>query len=232
MLSFREMTDAALRNAVLDRCFTFANLALTAGATTVNNQNALHCQIDGRFVTKAAGATAVANAKKGAVPTIADGNTFYINLLLGSDAAWLIQQGEAGKGVPDPNDLHNALDGAITAVSTANPAVVTSTAHGLKTGDEIQIEGLPGLTINGGRYKVTRVDANNVSLDGVNGAVIGTYVSGGVWRSCRLARVLVGIIKVVLSGSSGFQGGTTNWNATGVTATAQHWGVAPVGEAF
>jgi hypothetical protein len=224
------MSDALIRNLGLDQLFTFANLALTAAATTVNNQNALHALVDGRFATKASGASAVANVKQGAFATIADGNTFYMNLLLGSDMVWLLHQGEAGKGVPDPNDLHTALSGAITAINTANPVQITSSAHNLRTGDEVQIEGLPGLTINGGRYKVTRVSASAFTLDGVNGATIGTYVSGGVFRSCRLARVMVGVIKVVLSGSAGFTPGTSNWDAAGVTATVQHWGVAPVGE--
>ena len=230
MHSFREMYSEVLRDVSLNLQTQFLNIAALNGAVaTINNQNAAHFMVDGRFATKAAGATAIASVA-GAFKTIADGNTFYMNLFLGSDAAWLVQQGLAGEGVPDPDALEQALTGQITAISAANPAVVTSAAHNLRTGDELLIVGVPKLTINNGRFKVTRIDANNMSLDGVNGATIGTYVSGGQWYSQKLARAFCGVIKVALSGSSGFLPGTTNWNAGGVTATFQHWGVCPVGQ--
>jgi hypothetical protein len=229
MRTYADVLRQPERDIGLDNLFAYLNLALTAGATTVNNQNVLHGMVDGILVTKAAGATAVATAGP-AFSAFADGQTIYGNLLLGSDAAWLIQQGAVGLGVPDPNDLHTALAGVITAVNTANPVQITSSAHGLKTGDQILVDGLPALTINGKRFKVTRVDANNVTLNGVNGATIGTYTSGGFWRSQRLARIFCAVLKVVLSGSSGFTFGTTNWNATGVTASALHYAVAPAGE--
>lgn len=233
MHGFREMNSGVVRDISLNMQTQYLNVAaLTSGVATINNQNAAMFVTDGRFGTKAAGASAIASAA-GAFRTIADGNTFYMNLLLGSDGAWLVQQGLATEGVPDPEALDTALNGAITALSTANPSSVTSVAHGLKTGDEILIVGLPRLTgINHTRFKITRTSADAFTLDGVNGAAIvgGPYVSGGHWYSQKLARAYCGVIKVVLSGSVGFLPGTGLWNATGVTATFQHYSVAPVGK--
>lgn len=74
---------------------------------------------------------------------------------------------------------------AITAITQANPGVVTAVAHGWTTGDWIFISGVVGMTqVNGQTYVITVVDANNVSLQDVFGNNINTstftaYVSGG-----------------------------------------------------
>lgn len=230
MDAVREMPSEILRDVGLNRLLSHLNVAaLTNAAATINNQNVAHFMFDGRFSSKAAGATAVATV---GVPfkTVPDGNTLYSNLYLGSDGAWLIQQGVNGQGVPDPDELENLLNGQITAINTANPVQITSAGHNLRTGDELLTEGLPALTINSKRLKATRVDANNFTLDGINGAAIGTYVGGGAWRSQKLARAFCGVIKVVLSGSGGFTFGATNWNAAGVTASFFHYATCPVGE--
>ncbi len=72
--------------------------------------------------------------------------------------------------------------GAITGVTQANPAVVTSAAHGLVTGAAVTINGVGGMTqLNGNSYIITFVDANRFSLNGVNSTNYGMYTSGGTW---------------------------------------------------
>jgi len=65
----------------------------------------------------------------------------------------------------------------ISAISTANPSVVSVTAHGLTTGDRVYITGAIGIAggvtiihdISGYMYNITVVDDDNISLDGVDG---------------------------------------------------------------
>ena len=54
---------------------------------------------------------------------------------------------------------------AITAITNANPAVVTDTGHPLADGDVVEITGVVGMTeVNSGRYVVEVIDANSFSL--------------------------------------------------------------------
>lgn len=69
---------------------------------------------------------------------------------------------------------------AISAVSKANPAVVTSTAHGLASGDAVKIAGVVGMTeLNGLTAVVNVLTANTFELLGVDSTGYGTYTSGG-----------------------------------------------------
>src|SRR5882724_9025905 len=74
---------------------------------------------------------------------------------------------------------------AITAVTQANPGVVTSNAHGYSNGDWIVINDVVGMTqLNGNTYIVTGVTANTFTLTDLFGNVIntttfGAYTSGG-----------------------------------------------------
>lgn len=73
----------------------------------------------------------------------------------------------------------------ITGITSANPAVVTSAAHGYFNGDEIYIEGVAGQNrINSRSYIVAGVTANTFQLrdlqgNPVNATSYGTYLSGG-----------------------------------------------------
>lgn len=71
---------------------------------------------------------------------------------------------------------------AITAITQANPAVVTDTGHNLEDGDVIEISGVVGMTeLNGNRYVVEVVDANSFKLLGVDSSGYGAWVSGGTY---------------------------------------------------
>jgi hypothetical protein len=79
--------------------------------------------------------------------------------------------------------LETALN--ITAVTGANPGVVTSNAHGYSNGDEVYITGVLGMTqLNGRNFKVANVTANTFELNTLDGATVDTsgytaYASAG-----------------------------------------------------
>jgi hypothetical protein len=74
---------------------------------------------------------------------------------------------------------------AITAITQANPGVVTITAHGYSNGEEVQINDVVGMTeLNGRNFKVNNVTANTFELQDMTGTNFDTsgltaYVSGG-----------------------------------------------------
>lgn len=69
---------------------------------------------------------------------------------------------------------------AITAITKANPGVVSCTAHGFSNGDKVRIGGVKGMPEVNTAYvfTVTVVNANSFSI-GVNTSSFGTYTSGG-----------------------------------------------------
>ena len=85
------------------------------------------------------------------------------------------------------NDLQvlNATDKNITAITKANPGVLTSSSHGLRNGDEVYIDSVGGMTeINGRNYRVANSTTNTFTLTDLFGAAINTtnfttYTSGG-----------------------------------------------------
>jgi hypothetical protein len=71
---------------------------------------------------------------------------------------------------------------SISAITKANPAVVTSAAHGRTDGDVIRILGALGMTeVNGGLFLADRLDANTFSLIDINSTDYGAYTGGGRW---------------------------------------------------
>jgi hypothetical protein len=76
-------------------------------------------------------------------------------------------------------------DKTITAITQANPAVVTSNSHGYSNGDEILITAVVGMTqLNSKRFLVANVTTNTFELtnkDGVDtdSTAFTAYVSGG-----------------------------------------------------
>lgn len=74
----------------------------------------------------------------------------------------------------------NTTTRTITAITQANPAVVTSNAHGFANGDEVYIEGVVGMTeLNAGRYVVANQATNTFELQGVDSTGFTAYSSGG-----------------------------------------------------
>ena len=74
----------------------------------------------------------------------------------------------------------------ITAITKANPGVVTSASHGFSNGDTVVISGVVGMTqVNGKRFTVASVATNTFQLKDIDGANVNTtsytaYSSGGI----------------------------------------------------
>ncbi len=63
----------------------------------------------------------------------------------------------------------------ITAITKANPGVITSNSHGYLTGDEILITSVVGMTeLNNKNFLVVKIDANTFSLTDKDGVAINT----------------------------------------------------------
>ena len=77
-------------------------------------------------------------------------------------------------------------DKTISAITKANPAVVTANSHGYENGDEIVITAVGGMTeVNGKRFLVKGKSTNTFQLTDKEGANINstnftTYTSGGI----------------------------------------------------
>ena len=84
-------------------------------------------------------------------------------------------------GVPRQADTVRgvrALPGKpITGANNANPLRITCTNHGFITGDQVVISGVQGNTSADGSWVITRVDANNFTLNGRSGVGGGAYTA-------------------------------------------------------
>ena len=68
----------------------------------------------------------------------------------------------------------------ITAITKANPAVVTAAAHGYVNGDTAAIVGVVGMTeVNDLPFTIANVTTNTFELSGINSTAYTTYTSGG-----------------------------------------------------
>lgn len=70
---------------------------------------------------------------------------------------------------------------AITAITNASPAVVTSAAHGLADGDVVKITNVAGMTeVNNGVFAVDYVSSSQFKLVDTDSTGYGTYTSDGL----------------------------------------------------
>jgi len=68
----------------------------------------------------------------------------------------------------------------ITAITKADPAVVTANAHGLSDGDRVYISGVVGMTeLNNREFTVANKTTNTFELSGEDSSSHTTYTSGG-----------------------------------------------------
>jgi len=66
---------------------------------------------------------------------------------------------------------------AITGATNASPIIITDTAHGYTTGEELTVAGVLGNTAANGSWGITVIDPNHFSLNWSTGT--GAYTSGG-----------------------------------------------------
>ena len=72
-------------------------------------------------------------------------------------------------------------DKVISAITKANPAVVTANSHGYSNGDRIIISEVEGMTeVNGETFTVSEKTTNTFELQGINSTGYTTYNSAGV----------------------------------------------------
>lgn len=90
--------------------------------------------------------------------------------------------------------------GVITGATNVSPISVTSTAHGLQTGNVVKITGVLGNTAANSTFTVTRTGANTFTLDGSTGN--GAYTSGGAWHVLGLYS-----LSLTLSSGAGYEAG-------------------------
>jgi hypothetical protein len=99
--------------------------------------------------------------------TVVDANTFRLD-------------GSTGNGVYVPgNGFGTWKANVITAAANSSNLVITSPAHGLRTGEEIRVTGVLGNSAANGVFKVSVLTADTFRLIGAVGN--GTYSGGGTW---------------------------------------------------
>lgn len=77
---------------------------------------------------------------------------------------------------------------AITGATNANPIKITCTAHGFSTGDKVFIANVGGNTNANGGYTITKVDANNFTLNSRSGNSSYTSSTGTVYSFTTLPK--------------------------------------------
>lgn len=148
--------------------------------------------------------------------------------------------GKTGSGVPFEKTTHNgqacgvcdlhglmwevsigmtciATTKSITGATQANPCVLTVPGHGLTTGQIVQVTSVVGMTqLNGMLFTVNVIDANTISLDGVNSTAYTAYASGGSisYGSFYVAKEATRMRDF----TSGATLATDHWGAPGVAA--------------
>jgi hypothetical protein len=73
----------------------------------------------------------------------------------------------------------------ITAITQANPAVVTANGHGLTNGQFVYLAGIGGMTqVNNLKFTVAGAAANTFQLSGINSGAYSAFTSGGTAQQC------------------------------------------------
>ncbi len=117
----------------------------------------------------------------GPMPSAIDfSNSATENLLTCTIGRWVTETVLFGAGANFLYRYFPTKSVTITGATQANPCVITSAGHGFRTGIQVAISGVVGMTqLNGITYTITRIDANTFSLDGVNSTGFTAYTSGG-----------------------------------------------------
>jgi hypothetical protein len=125
-------------------------------------------------------------AQSGDVMTIVHPNYAPRELVRITNTNWTLTEISFAPSQAAPTALaltnNYTQSGGISGITQANPAVVTSTSHGLATGAEIEITGVVGMTeVNGNTYRITTIDGDTFRLEGTDSTGFTAYTSGGTW---------------------------------------------------
>jgi hypothetical protein len=152
---------------------TELTIAALSGGTALANQGVdRQYYIGGRWKTMTTGATAV---------RIVPGDVFR---LMASPEPTSVG---AGTWTSGPSYTGSSSEIAIQSSTNASPIVITSAAHGLVTGDTVEISGHTINTFANGMWEVTRLTDDTYSLDGSTGNGVGGAT--GVGRNMSPCRV-------------------------------------------
>ncbi len=185
----------------------------SAGATNYPkgcDNNALGSTDDGTLTFTSAGAASYPNMAK-----TGSGSNFAKTTHNGQACGIADVAGNIYKINPGMTSIGTVK--AISAATKTNPVQITVTGHGRITGDVAVIDGVVGMTqINSRAFTVTVVDANNLTLDGVDGTGFGTYTSGGtLYNATFYALKPTADITAITDGTTL---STDHWGAAGVAA--------------
>lgn len=107
--------------------------------------------------------------------------TRLIPFVYSTSVKYLIEMGHLYLRFWVDGSLLTNANKAITGITNANPAVVTSAAHGFSNGDQVVIGGVVGMTkANAKTFTVSGATANTFQLQGFDSTGAGIYASGGV----------------------------------------------------
>ena len=108
------------------------------------------------------------------------GKVRLTNFEFSDEQAYVLEMGENYIRFYKDGGLLTEATKAITAITKANPAVVTSNGHGFSNGDRVFIKSVAGMTeLNNREFTVASTATNTFALSGVNSTGFTTYSSGG-----------------------------------------------------
>lgn len=117
----------------------------------------------------------------------------------------------------NPGVTTAAISKTITAASKTNPVVLGVTGHGCVTGQTVFVASVGGMTqLNDRMFKVSAIDPDTVSLDGVDGTAFSDFTSGGTLRTAKFYALKESTDMTTVT--AGTSGATDLWGATGLAA--------------
>ena len=124
-------------------------------------------------VTRRPGTYYAATSKDG-------GKVKLIDFEFSDEQAYILEFGANYIRVLKDGALVTETTKSITAVTQANPAVVTSASHGYSNGDRVLVTGVVGMTqLNNREFTVAGATTNTFELSGVDSSAYTAYTSGG-----------------------------------------------------
>ena len=108
------------------------------------------------------------------------GQVRLINFEFSDTQAYVLEFGNLYVRIYKDGGLVTAATTNITAITKANPAVVTAAGHGLSNGDRVYITGVVDMTeVNNLEFTVANKSTDAFQLSGINSSAYTTYGSAG-----------------------------------------------------
>lgn len=109
-----------------------------------------------------------------------DRYTRLIEFVYSTEQKYLIEAGDLYFRFWVNGSLLTSVTKSISGITQANPAVVTSMAHGFVTGQHVLLDGIRGMSrLNGRTFQITVLTPDTFRLGGLNTAAYPAYAGGG-----------------------------------------------------